>query len=117
MRTQSGDSFAMSAVEFRECVKAVVRAEKARCGSLPNARKAIAYRQKIAPGTLYNGERGRLKKVSGDLIAAVFNEIQRECASWEYRLQILKQMGAGLTSADMQQAMTHLQALRSMLAR
>lgn len=98
---------------LRECVKFIVERETSRSGSVPNARRALARRYKIAPGTWERAQGGTHKKIDATLLMAVIEELQAECLRLQHWLQILHQTGAPVE--DMFQAQTMLRDLRALL--
>ena len=80
--------------------------ERYRTGlSLPDARKAVARRIGVAPGTLENLRKGRVKRVAlhvyQRLRAAVIRELQSEISRCTHELEMARQIGTDPRSADM----------------
>lgn len=108
----SGVNDEMSAL--RSCVQEVVRRQAVRSGSVPNARKALAHRHKLAPGTWERAANGTHKRTDLALVRAVIAELQGELVRLEHDLQMLRQMGA--EPASLVEAQTHLAAVRGLLS-
>lgn len=102
----------MSAL-VRECVQFVVEREAARVGSVPNARRALSRRYKIAPGTWERAQNGTHKRIDALLLTALIEELQQEWIRIEHKLHMLKQIGAPIE--DLIAAQTMLRNARTLL--
>ena len=79
------------------------------------ARQYLARRLGIAPGTLENLRRGRIKdprkSLYDKLQAAVIRELEAEMRAHEHELQLLKQKGADPRGGEVQEVLANLQAI------
>jgi len=83
----------MSALALQESVRAVVRREAMRCGSVDLARASIARRHRVSAGSLESAERGRTKRINQRIVDIVIEEITNEWKRLEHEATILKAMG------------------------
>lgn len=78
--------------------RSMQRREQARYGgTLDEARDRLAHRLKIAPGTIYNIVRDRLKRIDHEtrerIVQFAIRDIQQEIARLTHELQNARQMG------------------------
>lgn len=94
--------------------------ERARSGApLPIARKAVARRLKIPPGTLENLRRGRIKGVRAWLVervqSAFVRELELEIARLTHERQLVLQSGLGSHQEHAREVETHLATLHELM--
>ena len=95
--------------------------ERARSGHpLALARKVIARRLKIAPGTLENLRRGRSKGVRAWIYEALRAEMIRELTQEQKRLahelDMVRQSGGGAGSGTVTEIEKHLGAIKALVS-
>lgn len=114
----------MSAVAYldraRAWTKALEDEEVERAGvRLAEARVIVARRTSIAPGTLENLRKGRLKTIAVDvydrLRASVIRKLESELQHVQFELQIARQTGLDPSSGDFQSALASEARLREAL--
>jgi len=91
------DKTSMSACAW---VRQLEDKEAARIGQpVPVARGFLARRLKVAPGTLENMRRGRVKEPSASLFEKIkgawVRELEREIQALSHELEMVRQSGAG----------------------
>lgn len=95
MRPHIKDIGTMLAITAKEWAAALEDRERDKSGtSLPVARKAVAARLRVSPGTLENLRRGRLKDIKLGLFEslrqAVIHEAQREIRLLEHTIEMAR---------------------------
>lgn len=112
-------SFAAESHEqFREIVRRAEDREKTRIDApLPIAREALGRRWKIAPGTLSNVRRGRLKNLSAmvrdRIAAAILSDLDADIRRLEHEKQVLLQSGSVLGANEILEIETWLSKART----
>jgi len=101
-------------------VKRLEDREAARTGHpISIARRVLAWRLKVSPGTLENVRRGRTKEPKASLVEKVSNalveELQKEMAALAHEIEILRQRGFSPRSDEILAAETHLAQARKLL--
>lgn len=94
--------------------------ERARSGvPLPIARRAVARRLNIAPGTLENLRRGRIKGVRAWLVervqSAFVRELELEIARLTHERELALQSGMDTREDQVREVDAHLSAARELL--
>ena len=112
----------MSAIDSaaRDWTAALEDRERSRSGaSLPIARRAVARRLGVAPGSLENLRRGRTKGVRAWLFerlrAAFIREAQQEINRLQHELDIARQSGMDPRDDQTCEVAAHIEALRALL--
>lgn len=86
---------------------------------LPDARRIVARRAGLSPGTLQrirNGTRKTLDRTIEDKIRFAFIEhAQKEIQRWEHQIQLAKQSGERPDSSVLMEAMWHISEARRRL--
>ncbi len=94
--------------------------ERERIGDTREARRAVASRVGVAPGTIENLRRGRLKSIEGwvrdRLRAAFIRELEAEIARLEHELALLRQCGGHPAADQVGEIEAHLEAARALMA-
>jgi hypothetical protein len=108
--------------EARHWVKGLERREIDRAGCcVPVARRAVARRIGVAPGTLENIGRRRCKGVRGWLVEvlrqAFANELQREIERLTHEREMVLRRGDDIGARQAREVQAHLDAARRVLAR
>ena len=117
MRPSVGDFFAMTAASIARRLIAeerVVRGVK-----WPEARSIVAKQAGVAPGSLENLERGRLKyvdRIEGKLRGLLVRKIEQRLASLSHELQLAKTM-YGVADPDVRRAEAALEEARQALGK
>ena len=94
--------------------------EAARIGQpVPVARGFLARRLKVAPGTLENMRRGRVKEPRASLVekikGALIRELEGEIQALNHELEILRRSGAGPDSEQIFEVETLLAQAKKLL--
>ncbi|MFC0282428.1 hypothetical protein ACFFJB_14810 [Camelimonas abortus] len=106
---------------LRDMERAAVRREQMRSGgSIDDARRRVASRAGIAPGTLYNIARDRLKRldarVRDALTAYAIKDMEREMRGLAHELEVARQVGGSARSVDLDQVEALLAEAKALLA-
>ena len=109
----------MTVVLVSGWVKGLVIRERLRTGAdREAARRRLAQRLSVSPGTLERLERQRVKKVDGDLREAIrqlwVRELETELCAKTHEIHVLKQMGRRPDAPDfgaVEQALAGVRAL------
>lgn len=104
-----------SALALQESVRAVVRREALRCGSVDAARLALARRHRVPAGTFESAERGRIKRINQRLVDIVIEEITNEWKRLEHEAMVLQQLGTDRRLPMLPKIMEQLEVLREMM--
>lgn len=112
----------MSALELsaRDWASALEEREQTRSGvSRPNARRSVARRIGVAPGSLENLCRGRSKGVRAYLYeairAAFIRECEHEMARLAHELEMARQAGLRSDSDEIGEIEAHFAAIKELL--
>jgi len=112
----------MSALELtaREWATALETKERNRSGaSVPNARRNVARRIGVAPGSLENLNRGRTKGVRAFLYekirAAFIRECEQEMARLAHELEMARQAGLRVDGVEIGEIEAHFTAIKELL--
>lgn len=112
----------MSALEFtaREWATALETTERKRSGaSIPNARRSVARRIGVAPGSLENLSRGRTKGVRAFLYerirAAFIRECEQELKRLAHELEMARQAGLRVDGDEVGEIEAHFAAIKELL--
>lgn len=94
--------------------------EAARSGTtVAEARRVIATRTTVAPGTLENLRKGRLKAIAAHvyerLRASVIKELEAEVRALEHELQLLRATGADPRHGEIDAVVASLASVRKAL--
>jgi hypothetical protein len=105
----------------RRWAKFLEESEKRRNGvKLARARSAVARRVKLAPGTLENLRRNRIKdlgaKATEMLRQAFLREIEREIGALTNEYELARQSGLDPHENKMREIESHIAALRELLS-
>lgn len=111
-------SYVVSHEQFQEIVRRAEDREKARLqASMQPARRSLARRWGVAPGTLENVRRGRLKRLSAvvrdRIAAAVISDLDADIRRLEHEKQLLLQSGSVLGANEILEIETWLSKARS----
>lgn len=105
--------------EARGIARRLERREMSRGHKLPEARKRIAEAAGVAPGTLVNLAKGRLKRNFQELRdrvrAVLIRELEQEIGRLAHEIAIHRRVGAADHNPAVAQAETHLQAAKQLL--
>lgn len=120
-RTNNPMSAAANAELAQEWAERMERRESARSGlPLKEARPIVARRIGVAPGTLENLRRGRIKDPRKSLFdrlkSAMVRELEAEMRAHEHEIQILKQIGEDPRGDAFAEVETRLSEIREVLA-
>ncbi len=100
-------------------LEALVAREVARAGTVRRALPRLAGRLGVAPGTLENLRRGRLKSVCAGLRAGLWHhlsrEIEREIAALTAELDRLNRQPLGSDPDTLAEVEAHLQEARALM--
>lgn len=87
-------------------------------GSMPAARQRLARKLGLAPGTIYNLARERLKRIDADVRARIaryaIEDLEREIADRTHELEMARQMGVAPDSDLVLRAQTVLARAQSL---
>lgn len=114
MASEIQDNSTMSVVAYR-LEEMVQKASRLHGVNLPQARQMIARQAKVAPGTIENSERDRLKKPNRNVEKFIYEELVREMQRLEHDMQILRQTGAHLADDRMCELQMHMDAARKIM--
>jgi len=93
--------------------------EKRRGMKLPDARRSVANKIGVSPGTLENLSRGRFKSLRLNIVEAIRNavirELESEIAALSHELDLARQSGAHPASPEIIEAATAVQTARELL--
>lgn len=106
----------------RDWGKALEDRERSRTGrSSVEARRRVAAQVGVAPGTLENLRKGRLKNIAAHvydrLRCLVIAELQAEVAAHEHEIQTLMAIGADARSDEVSEARQNLREIHAVLVR
>jgi len=104
----------------RDWTRRLERAEASRTGlPIEDARKRVARRLGVLPGTLENIGKGRIKGirnwVAQKIRQAVIREIEAEIARLQHELEMARRCGTRLDSELVGEIETHLAAVSALL--
>lgn len=112
----------MSAIDLsaRQWAAALEAMEKERTHvSVPVARRTVARRIGVAPGSLENLSRGRSKGVRVTIYekirAAFIRACEQEMARLQHEMELARQAGRGPHSGEIGEIQAHFAALRTLL--
>jgi len=105
-RPSARDELTYAETMARDWARRIEDRESARSGhSVATARKAVARKIGVAPGTLENLRKGRVKRITAfvyeRLRAAVIRELEQEIKRAGHELEVARQCGLDPRSADM----------------
>lgn len=109
------------ATEAQSLANILVKREFRRVRDMPRARLNIARSLGIAPGTIENLQRNRLKRISGwlrdALRARVIRELEVEVTRLQHEIAVLRQTGVDPRSNEMAAVRADLSAVLNVLGR
>lgn len=110
----------MSTQNYAARVRELEQREAARSSTtIPNARRAIARRLKVSPGTLESLIRGRLKglreEIAHRLRGLVIHELEAEIERLEHELSIARTIGTYADADQIDAAHAALEQARKLL--
>ena len=107
--------------EAKTMANVLIAREFRRTHDRPQARLNVARALGVAPGTIENIQRGRLKRISGwlrdALRARVVRELEAEVVRLQHEIDVYRQIGTDPRSSEMASAMADHSALLSILGR
>lgn len=121
MHRSSGDevSIAIEQAARNWAIELEAREAKRSGVSIRVARRIVARRMSIAPGTLENLKNRRLKGIRVWIVekirAAFMREIEQEIMRLTHELEVCRQMGLDAHEDQMGEIQAHLSALRELL--
>lgn len=120
MRPRNEDEMSTIELSARDWAAALETKERNRSGdSIPTARRSVARRIGVAPGSLENLSRGRSKGVRAFLYekirAAFIRECEQEMARLAHELELARQAGLRVDGVEIGEIEAHFAAIKELL--